>query len=156
MSRRAPGERTILRRPRFSGTRLAGGDFLSDAMDVLFQIVHRFKLDSFASVDGIKAFFCGHAQPVEFGRVFLFALFEEPEAFADNFAGVAEASGSYAGFDEAIKSRCQVDVSRWHPDGRSEFRLAFLPRTPNWLRADSGVGSAVLSDGGAGGMGGSE
>jgi len=106
-SRRASGERTAFGWPRFLATCALGGYlgryFLSDPMDAGFEIVPRVKLDALATVDLIKSFFGGAAEPFELGFVFLLALLQEPEAFAHHFAGVAEPAGADAGLDEAVK-----------------------------------------------------
>jgi len=119
-----------LRGPRFSGTRpfggYPGGSFFSDLMDVRFEMIQGLKPGAFTAVDRAEAVLCGSAQPFEFRNVFLFALFHEAEAFAYNFAGVAEASGRNAVLDEAIEVVGQVDVAGWHDSDPSSSRLALL------------------------------
>ena len=66
-----------------------GGNFLPDPMHAGCEVVHCFKFDTIAAVDGIRGFLDGVAQPDELGLVFLLALLQEPEAFSHHLAGVA-------------------------------------------------------------------
>ena len=65
-------------------------------------------------LDGLDTFPDGSTQPFELGLIFLFALFEQSQSFADYFAGVAEPARGDARFDEAVEVLGQVDVSRGH------------------------------------------
>jgi len=64
-SRSATEERTALERPgclaTFALSGHARGDVLSDLMDIGCEIVHGFKLDAFAALDGIGRFLGGGA-----------------------------------------------------------------------------------------------
>ena len=57
-------------------------------MAVGFKIVHGFKLDALAAVDGIEALLGGGAQPFKLRFVFLLVLLKEPQSFAHYFARI--------------------------------------------------------------------
>src|SRR5271166_670493 len=96
ISRRA-GPATSNGRRRFLGTVRLGGKFgrglfvnlVKEIVEFLFGV----QRCVIASLDGVKAFPGGGAKPFELGFVFLLALFQEPETFANDFAGVAEPAG---------------------------------------------------------------
>jgi hypothetical protein len=53
------------------------------------EVFLRIQGDIVAAAGVVEAFLGAGAEPFDFGFVFLLALFEEPEAFAHDLAGVA-------------------------------------------------------------------
>ena len=115
-SSRAAGAR-LGRETRFLATLALGGylggDFLSDLVEKGVEVIHRFKFDALAAVEGVEAFLGGGAQPFDLGLVFLLALLQQPEAFAHHFAGIAEAAGGDARLDKAVEMFGEIDVAGW-------------------------------------------
>jgi len=78
------------------------------------EIIHRVELEALAAVELIKAFLGGAAKPFDPGSVFPLALLQEAEAFAHDFAGIAETDRGNAGLDEAVEMFGQIDVPGGH------------------------------------------
>ena len=69
------------------------------------------------SIDCREAFTGCRTEPVKFGLIFRLTLLQQPQTLAHYIAGVAEASGVDAIFDECVEAFGQVDSAsphRWH------------------------------------------
>ena len=96
---------------------LSGRCFLAKLADKVVDLLAGTKRGVVAAIDVVYAFLDGSAEPFEPGFVFLVALLQKPQAFAHHFAGVAEAAGIDARFDEAVKVIGQVYVTGRHDGG---------------------------------------
>ena len=56
-------------------------------------------LHAFTTIDLIETLSYGAPQPPELGPLFPLATFDQPQAFAHHFTGVAIAAGTHFGFD---------------------------------------------------------
>src|ERR1700709_1084568 len=70
--------------------------------------------DIFATLDSVDAFLRRAAQPVDLGPVFGFALLQQAQALAHDFAGVAVAAFLDAGGNKAVELVGQRDIACRH------------------------------------------
>jgi hypothetical protein len=61
-------------------------------------------------INRIESFF-GGAKPFQLRLVFLFALLQEPEAFAHNFSDVVKAAEGHADLDERFEMIREIDIA---------------------------------------------
>lgn len=83
----------------------------------IIQFFFRSQPREIPALDGVKAFLGCGTEPFDLGLILPLTLFEQPQAFAHNLAGVAESSGGNAGFDEAIEVFSQTHVAGWQAEG---------------------------------------
>src|SRR5437016_1004810 len=81
---------------------------------MLFELLYRAKLHTFAPANLVQAFFHRVAQPLEFRPFLLLSVFQQPEAVAYHLTGVAVSPGRDLGFDEPVKAVCEIDISGGH------------------------------------------
>src|SRR5580698_1310465 len=100
-------------------------------MNVSCKVVNGFKFEAFAAVDGISGFLGCGTKPFDFGLIFLLALLQQTESLANHLAGIAEAPGSDACLNEAVKVFCQVHIAGWHEDDPPTSTLSVLAIAAN-------------------------
>jgi hypothetical protein len=112
-------ELRAMRLGTFAVSSRLGRSFFTGIPHKLFDIPTGSQRYKVAPVDGVESLSRGGTQPFKPGFVFLLALLQQPQPFANHFTGIAEAPGGAAGLDEQIKVFREVYIAGRH--GRRFF-----------------------------------